>query len=381
MAPLLWTLTISFILAACHTRITIEKRHYRKGFYISAGKNHFAQNKNIINDSLPETSVAGTAKKNINIRGTSASSVSTAKKENTQGNNSAYEVVKNKNKTTTYVKAEKKTAVSHVPEVAKTNYTSHRPDQFRRSEKQTNKYEFAIMVALMFPLMWPLMRRMRSHSWMQLSQWYKANAKTARWHIVGFHLMIFFASAAIGTFFQKSGTVQKGDMGFFITSVFGGLAMLYYSVKQFIKDKAKKFTFKKIMTVLGALFPALGIIFMVAHSGHAATSETEPYTTGQVVGRVFLLILLIALLVLAFMGLATAACELSCSGYEALAVLVFFGGGYIASFLFLLAAIHLFKKRFKTAEEKQKQNKKITITALINAAIIVLVLTLVMFAG
>ncbi|MFK8043896.1 MAG: hypothetical protein AB8B72_00270 [Crocinitomicaceae bacterium] len=78
---------------------------------------------------------------------------------------------------------------------------------------------------------------------------------------------------------------------------------------------------------------------------------------------VFLTLLMVILLLLSVSGIALLACNLACSGYAVLALVLYFGGTFIASFLATLAILQFFRR-------ESTRDKNYVKTALLVAGIL-----------
>lgn len=249
------------------------------------------------------------------------------------------------------------------------------------NERTSSSSFIYFFIASLIPLFYSY-KRSRS-----ISVWAKINKKNARYLIVIFSVIATVSAVLLGSFAVISISPWMHSLAFLGLIV----SAIIYIFRPKDSDSEKGFYWK---TFSFRLFNFSGLFgaFSVGASGllknyhHLSEwnilsgmsgSETELINDPMIMhpGLAILISLaLLTLLCLAIYGIGVLSCNLSCSGQAVLGGFVLFGGSFIAFFLFLFAVFNLFKR-------ESKREKKFIPHALIGAAILVLLGSLILYAG
>lgn len=213
-----------------------------------------------------------------------------------------------------------------------------------------------------------------------VSRWATKNRRKAQWSIAGLHFALAFTSFALGALLR----MQQIAVPF--SDACSALLLLGLAGTAFASPLLNRAGGR---TTAGILFTSLLFAGSAVAGNKLAGADVsgmswslsdgltsffchapdDEYVMNPVAG-VFLTVLMVALSLLILAGLAVLACDLVCSGYGALAFIVFFGGVYMVAFLFALGVQHIFKKVKNPYGSEEERRKAILKKALIAAFIV-----------
>lgn len=314
---------ILLLLVGCGS-LHIEKRRYNKGFYISLNKK--------IKESSEQTQKSDSDQKTEYTTATSKNEEHALHKEKDEPAdgyfNEETEVQQDKSTIDKQsVLSKTKNKKTHLePSSIQKSKINQEQKYTRQSEQSNSSGLFYFLFLLLVPFMSKFKNRMYRHS-----KWASENKLKAQLLIPVLSLAGMLTSFLLGNLIQCN-VGQEMQWATFSGAAFG--TMVYFTAgkdeKQGFVRKRQGLTLFNLSTFFAtfSLGSAMNSLFYFLIEG-----EDGERTPVQIILALFLGILIFAAMIAAIYGLAVYACTLACSGYAALSILVFFGGGFITTFL------------------------------------------------
>ena len=253
-----------------------------------------------------------------------------------------------------------------------------------RPEKRRNAWELLLIPLLTVPVLYVSGKN-------RMAKWAGDNRRQAQWLVALMHFVIPASGYALGQLLPL--TLEKNGVGLMEASagLFAG-SLLLSLAKPRLRLRAG-YLAGKWPNVLLAFSSALVGVEMGSRDLRRLSSSLADWSFSQGISNqlppndnpmiihpvlaVFLTILVIIVLVFSLYVLAVIACNLACSGYAALAVVVFFGGGLLRIYGTVYTLFLLYKRKVsRWGSEKDRKKKMASWSGIITAAFLILFLLL-----
>src|SRR3989304_4617222 len=379
----------ALLLLSCNTSLTLEKRKYTGGFYVQIN----GPKKNISDDSsLPDKQSVSA---NTPLLPSSVSTEqkiyeSKSEKKSVKPKRKISKNNQDANLANSGISKKKNIGNGKINQSKKTHHSN-----FQKAARNTGRFrtfEFLTALGISLGVLVVFLRKGRMK---KISRWAKHNAKTSRFLITAFHLIIMSLGFFTGIVLNKAGVILSDTVGV-IGAIGMILAMLFYPIRNaankfFAHSYARQKTHDFLVCAFGLIgFMSLGNSMAAGKtsfqskisiksrydieltekinnskvadffsnafvSKNTTDMQTEQKQIAQIdtVGAILLILLIVLVSIAAGCGLAILSCSLSCSGYEVAAFLVVFGGG----FLLILADVLLIRRIIG----RMNSNKKVIV--------------------
>jgi hypothetical protein len=359
MRQLFLLLSILLISTAC-SNFHMEKRRYNKGFHISFSKNR-ANEKAGAN----EQKIASKDKKSIKYL-EQQTKISAEKllaeipvtNEVDESGNESTDAETSSSESTITVSDTDDTVREEQTTTSNSSLSKSSPKTSEPYDKQTSNglWYFTLLGIV------PLLMATKKQSY-RIGVWASENKSKAQAVMAGLYALGFSSSYVLGNIWQP--TIEDWMLAIPMTLAGGILAS--DAVK---KEKKPGFVKRQIASAVVNLSSFFGTFALGAQTKISALQLMDPEAqTGMEPWAATLIsLLLVAAMVAAFLGIALIACELSCSGYGALALVVMAGGTFLILFLGIWAILTTFRGR-----SRNRDNMKAGLIVGLVAALLILI--------
>ncbi|MDG1331409.1 MAG: hypothetical protein P8P74_03720 [Crocinitomicaceae bacterium] len=339
MRKFILLLSILFISTAC-SNFHMEKRRYNKGFHISFNKRHLKE-KGESNEKKFKIADVDT-KKSPNVRTKNDSEVLLAETHsaNTPEEQKLQSIDKetsNSEKTVAHTVGTAEDAVNQSSITTDTlvGHTDSASDPIE-SKRTSGLWYFAVFGLI--PIMFVAKKRTQT-----VATWATENVSKAQMAIGGLYALGFSSSFLLGNLWQP--IIEEWMLAIPLTLA-GSIL-----VADVAKKERKSGTVKKRMsfaTVNASSF--FGTFAMGAQTTIFQAINPESQSGMETWAAILITLLLVVAMVVAFLGVAMLACNLSCSGYGVLALVVLASGTFLALFLGTWGILGAFRGRARNRD-------------------------------
>ena len=359
MRQLLLVLSVLFLSTAC-SNFHMEKRRYNKGFHISFNKNRLKKNtdsnekETLAEDKTSNKSSEFIVKNSSELALTKTDAIEAPLDAANESN--TIQASHSKSKPTHSVD-EVEDAIKDVSETTAAIITSRGAASKSTEKSGVNAlWYFAIIGVL------PVLFDTKQQS-INISLWASTNVSKAKVAMGGLYALGAVSSFLLGDIWQP----VLEDWMLIVPLTLAGSILVADAVK---KEKKSGFLTRKLSYAAVNTSSFFGTLAMGAQSKLNVLQLMDPETQaglGQGAAA-FISVLLVLAMVAAILGVAMIACNLSCSGYGILALIVMAGGAFLVLFLGTWGILGAVRGR-----ERNSDNLKAALITGMVAALLILV--------